>query len=107
MQNDVLYNRVMNKVLILTIKATLIDPDDPFSGYDYTLINATMGPVAFKNLLPPASALIKLVDADGRIMYYEYAQGFSFDQDDTSVSIFTQNIMIDGFYDTDSWQINA
>ena len=105
MQNDVLYNKIMNKVLIISVEFALIDPDDPLSGYVYTLKKTSMGPVAFKTMRPPSSAILEMLDGDGNVTQYEYTQGVYFDENIGSVAVVFQNLAIVGTYATDSWEI--
>ena len=104
MQNDVLFNRVMNKTILITLEWALTDPDDPLSGA-FTFKYASAGPLALKTMLPPAYVIIQVVDADGTIQGYIYAQGIFFNPDGTEVMINTSDISIKGTFATDSWEV--
>ena len=106
MQNSSLKNEVLNKALIITLEWALTDPDDPLSGA-YSFKKASMGPVALKTMLPPSFALIQVVDADGVIIGYEYAQGLFFNDDGTGLAFYTQDVVMDGTFATDSWAIHT
>ena len=106
MQNDSLKNKILNKALIIVLEWALTDPDDPLSGA-YSFKKASIGPVALKTMLPPSFALIQVVDADGVVMGYEYAQGLFFYEDGTGLSFYTQDVVMDGTFATDSWAIHT
>ena len=106
MQNSSLKNEVLNKALIINLEWALTDPDDPDSGA-YTFKKASMGPVALKTMLPPSFALIQVFDADDVIQGVEYAQGIFFDNDGSGLHVFTPDIMMDGTFATDSWEVHT
>lgn len=105
MENDVLYNKIMNKVLTISVEFALIDPDDPLSGMVYTLKNVSFGPVALKTMRPPYFAILKTLNGDGNVTQYEYVQGIYFDEDTGTVAVVFQNLAIIGTYATDSWEL--
>lgn len=106
MENDVLFNKVMNKTVIITLEWALTDPDDPLSGA-YTFIKASMGPVALKNMQPPFNGLIQVIDDNGAVQGYEFAQGLFFNNDGTGLMLFTQDVAMEGTFATDSWAIHT
>ena len=106
MENDVLFNKVMSKMLVITVVWALTDPDDPLSGAS-TFKKASMGPVALKSLKPPFYGVVQILDSDGAVMGYEFAQGLFFNTDGTGLSLYTQDYTIDGTFATDSWAIHT
>lgn len=106
MQNSSLKNEVLNKAIIFSLEWALTDPDDPLSG-DYTFKKASMGPVALKTMLPPSFALIQIFDTDGAIQGVEYAMGIFYENDGSGIHVVTQDIVMDGTFATDSWEIHT
>lgn len=97
MQNNVLFNKVMNKTIIITVE--MVDQNT------FTYKKASMGPVALKTMLPPFFILVEIVDADGSVFAYEIAKDIYFNMEGSDVLFYTDDLTIDGNFETDSWSI--
>ena len=104
MQNDVLYNKIMDNVLIITAKWALTDPDDPLSGA-FSFVGSNMKPSKFLSLDKPVFAEFIIVDEDDVEKGVMFAVSYYKSDDGTSVGVFSQDLGFAGDLDTDTWDI--
>ena len=105
MQNDVLYNKIMDNVLIITVEWALTDPDDPLSGA-FSFVGANMKPSKFLSLDKPIFAEFVIVDDNGVEKGVMFASSCYKSDDGTSVLVYSQDLGgITGDLATDTWAI--
>ena len=102
MQNDVLYNKVMNKVLLFTLKLEYTDPDDPDTA-TVTLENASMKPSQLMTLKPPFFTMVYLHNADG--IFLEYTLGTFIVVEESAITVLAGEGSIIGNLVTDTWEL--
>ena len=102
MQNDVLFNKVMNKIVVITLEILTVDGDCEFNIKD-----ASVGPATLKTMQPPFGGIVHVIDIENNVISYEFALHFDFIEEEKIIELYTQSFTIKGMIETDSWEVTS